>query len=177
MLRAPKVPVAGPWRVDGGGEGKALAQVHLQDEFPGSPADVYAAAKDFAAYRRWLRDIRSVRVLEEGPGWQLSAWEVSWLGQIYSWRERDTFDDAACTIRSTLVESGFLDRLELTCRFQLTASGTRLCADVAFATRFAGQMIDMLAPSLIRRNFVSLGQGLRQALAAGGHPPRATASP
>ncbi len=139
-----------------------MSHVHLEARLDAPADDLYVAAKDFSAYRQWMRDVRSLAVVESGPSWQVTEWEVTWLGQIYGWRERDAFDDEARTIRSTLVESRFLDQLELVCRFDSEEAGTKLTADMTFGVRFAGQVIEMLAPSLIRRNFASLSEGLRR---------------
>jgi ribosome-associated toxin RatA of RatAB toxin-antitoxin module len=135
-----------------------------------APADAaYALAKDFSAYRRYMREIHQVDVVAEGPGWQETEWRVVRLGQVYGWRERDVFDDTERVIRSELVSSPFLDVLRLETRF--LAEGperTRIRAHVTFRARFATQIVEGLAIPLLRRNFQALTEGLRRRLTGEG---------
>lgn len=141
-----------------------MARLHLEQMFDAPPRRVYEAAKDFEQYRNWMKEISSVKVVERGPGWQETEWEVHRLGQVWAWRERDEFDDQAPAIHSRLVESRFLDMMQLDITFEAVGEGCKLSADVVFAMKFAGQIIEALAAPLVRRNFAALTEGLRRRL-------------
>jgi hypothetical protein len=143
-----------------------MARMQLEASLDGAPARAYALACDFPSFRQWMRDIRSIEVLERGPGWQISAWQVVRLGQTLRWRERDSFDDAARRIRTVLLDDRFFAQFALECRFLDDGPGTRLQADVLVEARVAPHLVDLIAVPLVRRNFAALTAALQDRLRA-----------
>ena len=141
-----------------------MAHLRLDAPLDAPPEQAYRLARDFGAFRQWMRDIRSLTVVESGPGWQISEWRVARFGQVYVWRERDAFDDAARTIRTHLLGNGFLDHFDLECRFLPEGTGTKLSVEVTFQAAFAAPLVDLVAIPLVRRNFTVLTNALRARL-------------
>ena len=67
--------------------------VEVNEHLQVPAARVWDLVRDVEAYPRLMKPVRSLRVLEEGPNWVVTAWEVQLRGSILKWTEHEERDD------------------------------------------------------------------------------------
>jgi uncharacterized membrane protein len=94
---------------------------------------VYAIAKDNRSFPEFMKDVKSLTIVEESDGRVVS----DWVGVVPNfmikvrWQQEDIWDDAAhtCTFRQV---KGDYDRMEGTWKFREENGGTRFDSHVEY---------------------------------------------
>lgn len=123
---------------------------------------VYALVRRMEDYPRFMKDVLSVRVLEQGGGWQVTEWVTQLEGRRIRWTERDEFDDPACRIRYRQVE-GDLKQFEGEWILEEVPEGTRVTLTVDFdlgIPMFAA-LLHPIAKVKLRENVEAMLEGIR----------------
>jgi ribosome-associated toxin RatA of RatAB toxin-antitoxin module len=101
-----------------------------------------------------MQHVRSVEVLETGPGYRLTAWEVAVKGCAMRWVERAEIDEERHRVEYRLVEG---DLAKMDGFWQLTPLPDG-CVEVAFSLTFdigvpsLSDMLDPVAERALREN-------------------------
>lgn len=115
----------------------------------------YETAKD--AYRTGrfgnTTNVRSVTVLEEGPDYSVSEWDVVLQGKGFKWTERDTYDEERKAIRFEQVK-GDLAKLSGECLFEEGTEGVAasMWVDFDFGVPMLAAILNPIATAALRKN-------------------------
>lgn len=125
--------------------------------------EVYRLAKNVPAIADYAEPVRSIRVVEEGPGYLVTAWEVLFQGRLLRWTERDEFDDESCTIRYRQI-SGDLAKFEGDWTFTETDGVTRVTLRVDFdlGIPMLAALLNPVATALTRRSSEAIVRAVRR---------------
>jgi coenzyme Q-binding protein COQ10 len=66
--------------------------VQVTETVRGDARNVYALIQDMESYPRFMENLNSVRVLERGDNWTITAWDTTLNGMRFRWQEHDEFD-------------------------------------------------------------------------------------
>jgi ribosome-associated toxin RatA of RatAB toxin-antitoxin module len=121
-----------------------------------APVDrVWEAVNDLEAYPRIMEHVRSVKVLESGPRYRLTSWEVDCKGFIMRWVEREEIDHQRYRIEYRQVE-GDLAQFEGCWEIErLTDQTSRANLSVLFdlGIPMLSEMLNPVAERAIRDNW------------------------
>lgn len=92
---------------------------------------LYEILKDMEKYPQFMKDLKSVKVLERSANTTLTAWETTIMGTSIKWVEKDIFDDENQHI-SYHQQSGDLQKFEGEWILKEEAAGTRVTLTVDF---------------------------------------------
>lgn len=139
-----------------------LVEVNEQLEVPADR--VWELVRDVEAYPRLMEPVRSLRVLEEGPDWVVTAWEVELKGSILKWTEHEQRDEERRRLTYHQIE-GDLEQFDGYWQVtELSAEVTEAILIVRFeiGIPMLREMLDPVAERAIRENsrlmLRSLGQ-------------------
>lgn len=117
-------------------------------------ARVWDLVRDVEAYPRLMEPVRSLKVLDEGPNWVVTAWEVELKGSILKWTEHEERDDERRRLTYRQIE-GDLDQFDG--YWQVTELSPEL-TEAVLVVRFEigipilRDMLDPVAGKAIREN-------------------------
>ncbi|QGG47754.1 type II toxin-antitoxin system RatA family toxin [Heliorestis convoluta] len=57
----------------------------------GEPEKVYQLASQMEQYPAFMKDVRSIQILERGEGYTITEWVTEVDGRVIRWQERDEF--------------------------------------------------------------------------------------
>lgn len=114
----------------------------------GDRESMYAIAKDMEAFPQFMPDVKAVKVLERGPGYTVTDWNVLIVGRQFQWRERDEFDDERCHIRYRQT-GGDLKKFEGEWRFDETGDAVKITLTVDFDLGMP-MLAGMINPILVK---------------------------
>lgn len=97
----------------------------------GDIESVYRLARDMEGYPRFMRDVDSVKVVEQSADETVTEWVTNVDGTPFLWSERDHFDDRNHRITYELIE-GDLEKFEGEWTFVTTDGGTRVTLTVDY---------------------------------------------
>jgi len=100
-------------------------------EIAGNPQEIYEIAKDMESYPNYMKNVVSIKTLERGENYTVTAWKAMMKGRPFNWTERDDFDDEARRIDYKLVK-GDLKIFQGAWTFEPTAVGTLVTLTVEF---------------------------------------------
>jgi ribosome-associated toxin RatA of RatAB toxin-antitoxin module len=66
--------------------------VEVTDVIPADARRVWDAINDVEAFPRVMSHVRSLKILETGPDYRVTAWEIDCKGFIMRWTEREESD-------------------------------------------------------------------------------------
>lgn len=115
---------------------------------------VWELVNDIESYPRLMEHVRSARIVERGPNYRVSAWEVNLKGCIMRWVEREETDSATCRIEYRQIE-GEMAVFEGYWQLErLTDDTTRATLSVQFdiGIPLLSQMLNPVAERAIRDN-------------------------
>ena len=141
-------------------------ELELTTIMPLPPLEALRAFADISRWQAHMADVRRVTVLARGEGWQVSAWVVGYLGQEVRWEQRDEFDEEHTVIHCQQLAGTVLRTLEVWCRFEPLAGGTRVRVRIVWE---AGRLAGLVMPAVrevMRRNYAGLIAGI-----VGSRPP------
>jgi ribosome-associated toxin RatA of RatAB toxin-antitoxin module len=152
-----------------------MAQV-TATAFIQAPLDaVYELAKNVEAFPSFMREVKSVKVLERDGSRTVTAWVGVVQGRPVQWVEEDQWDDAGhvCTFRQ---REGDFTVWAGTWSFAASAGGTEMSVAVEFELELplAGAFLSNLLKMLVRKNFESMLAAMKTRLEA---RPRTRAEP
>jgi coenzyme Q-binding protein COQ10 len=140
--------------------------VTVSEHLPLPPEAVYAKVADMEAYPVHMRTVRSIEVLERGPGRTVTRWTADLGGgRLIRWDEEDLFFPEEGRIRYRLVK-GDLKTFQGEWRVEPEAEGTRLTLTVEFefGLPMLASLLNPVGAVLIRRNMEAMLQGIQEAL-------------
>ncbi|MTV47453.1 cyclase [Heliobacillus mobilis] len=108
----------------------------------GSPEEVFELASRMEEYPRFMEDVRSVKVIEQGDGYTVTDWVTEVDGKSFCWKERDEFYPAEGKIRYRQI-AGDVKRFEGEWFFRRERGGCQAVLTVDFDLG-----MPMLAPIL-----------------------------
>lgn len=129
-----------------------LVEVNEQLEVPADR--VWELVRDVEAYPRLMEPVRSLEVLEEGPDWVVTAWEVELKGSILKWTEHEQRDEERRRLTYHQIE-GDLERFDG--YWQVTALTPEVTEAILIVRFEIGipmlrEMLDPVAERAIREN-------------------------
>jgi ribosome-associated toxin RatA of RatAB toxin-antitoxin module len=139
-----------------------MNQISLQvDVAEQRPAEVFAALRDFAAYPKLCRSVRSVQVKSQSANEAVSDWEVNFQAGILKWRERDLFNNERREIAFEQI-AGDIDHFSGLWRVVPQSDGSRIHFDARFdlGIPMLSDMLDPVAKKAIEDNIHSIIHGL-----------------
>jgi coenzyme Q-binding protein COQ10 len=128
--------------------------VEVNERLQAPAVRVWELVRDVEAYPRLMEPVRSLRVLDEGPNWVVTAWEVVLKGSILQWVEHEERDDERYRLTYRQIEG---DLQEFDGYWQVTALAPGV-AEAALMVRFEigipmlRDMLDPVAERAIREN-------------------------
>lgn len=139
--------------------------VAVTEEVTLPPDVVFQRLTDMESFPAFMETVRSVKVLERGEGWTITAWEAELKGALFRWTEQDHFHPEEHRITYRLV-AGDLKKFEGEWRLEATAEGCRVTLTVDFdlGIPMLAALVHPIAKYVIQQNVVSMLQGLRKAL-------------
>lgn len=98
----------------------------------GDIEEIYEIAKDMEKFPLFMKDVKSVKVLERTGNKTITEWE-SMIDEDtpITWRELEEFDDKTPSIKYKLLD-GDLDKFEGEWRFEKTPEGVKITLTVDF---------------------------------------------
>ena len=129
-----------------------LVEVNEQLEVPAER--VWGLVRDVEAYPRLMEPVRSLQVLEEGPDWVVTAWEVELKGSILKWTEHEQRDEERRRLTYHQIE-GDLEQFDGYWQVtELTPEVTEAILIVRFeiGIPMLREMLDPVAERAIREN-------------------------
>ncbi|AEB11895.1 type II toxin-antitoxin system RatA family toxin [Marinithermus hydrothermalis] len=135
------------------------AEIHI----PKPPAEVYAAAKDLEGLKPYLKDVETLKVLEDDGRTSRSEWVASAMGKKVRWVEVEEWDDAGLRNRFYSPEGDF-DRYEGTWVFEAAEGGTRVTLTIEYELNLPifGGLLQKLVKKLMQENAESFLEGLKE---------------
>jgi coenzyme Q-binding protein COQ10 len=114
---------------------------------------LYEILKDMEKYPEFMKDLKSVTVLERNENTTLTAWETVLVGRTIKWVEKDIFDDGNQHIRYQQV-SGDLQKFEGEWILTEADGGTKvtLTVDFEFGIPMVAGLLNPVAKLMIKEN-------------------------
>jgi uncharacterized membrane protein len=138
---------------------------HVQSEIfiPKPPAHVYACAKDLVGLKPYLKDVESLKVLEDHGSRSKSEWVAVAMGKKVRWIEEEEWFDAELRNRFKSPEGDF-DKYEGTWVFKEAEGGTRVVLELDYELNIPifGGLLQKLVLKLMKENCDSLLAGLKE---------------
>jgi len=70
-----------------------MARIEVSTRIKGPAERVYSVIKDMEDFPSFIRDIKSLKIIERLPDKIITAWDIEIKGRHLSWKEEDIFDD------------------------------------------------------------------------------------
>lgn len=126
---------------------------------------VYAIARDSKSYPEYMKDVKSVTPVEEGPDRFVADWVgvVAAFGLKIRWRQEELWNDAEH--RSTFRQiSGDYDRLEGTWTFREENGGTRFDQHLEYEYNVPtlGALIRKVIHGIVVKNLENINEAFRK---------------
>lgn len=124
---------------------------------------LYEILKDMEKYPQFMKDLKSVKVLERNANTTLTAWETTIMGNSIKWVEQDIFDDEKQHIRYHQ-QSGDLHKFEGEWLLQEDEGGTRvtLTVDFEMGVPMLAGLLNPVAKLMIKENCNNMLSALKQ---------------
>lgn len=142
-----------------------MPRVEVSAEIRADLDKAYETAKN--AYRTGrfgdTTNIRSVTILEEGPDYSISEWDVVLQGKGFKWTERDTYDETKKAIRFDQVK-GDLAKLSGECILEEGTGGTiaSMWVDFDFGVPMLAAILNPIATAALRKNLKEMLDYLKE---------------
>lgn len=128
-------------------------------------AEAYGVIKDMERYPLFMPDLASVKVLRKGEGFTITKWKSKVNGMVFSWVEKDSFDDVKMCIAYEQVEG---DLKKFAGRWNVSPAGGGVCVSLRvefeLGVPMLAGMIDPLLKKTIRENCVKMIKGIEKEL-------------
>ncbi|MER3442956.1 MAG: cyclase [Meiothermus sp.] len=138
---------------------------HVQSEIfiPKPPAYVYSCARDLEGLKPYLKDVQSLRVIEDDGGRSKSEWVAVAMGKKVHWIEEEEWFDAGLRNRFHSPEGDF-DKYEGTWAFEAADGGTRVTLELEYELNIPifGGLLQKLVLKLMKENCDGLLAGLKE---------------
>lgn len=123
---------------------------------------LYDILKDMEKYPEFMKDLKSVKVLERHENTTLTAWETSLAGRTIKWVEKDIFDDEKKHISYHQV-SGDLKKFAGEWILTEDEDGTKvtLTVDFEFGIPMVAGLLNPIAKIMIKENSESMLSALK----------------
>lgn len=127
-----------------------------------SKGQLYEILKDMEKYPEFMKDLKSVKVLEREANTTLTAWETSLAGRTIKWVEKDIFDDAEKHISYHQV-SGDLQKFAGEWILTEVEDGTKvtLTVDFEFGIPMVAGLLNPIAKLMIKENSENMLNALK----------------
>lgn len=135
---------------------------------PKPPQVVYAAAKDLEGLKPYLKDVESLKMLEDKGHYSKSDWVAVAMGKKIHWVEEEEWNDAELRNRFWSSEGDF-DKYQGTWAFVAEGEGTRALLDLEYELNVPifGGLLQKLILKLMKENADGLLDGLKNRVMAG----------
>lgn len=145
-----------------------MPQVSSELFIPKPPATVYAAAKDLVGLKPYLKDVESLKVLEDSGSKSKSEWVAVAMGKKIRWIEEEEWFDSELRNRFFSPEGDF-DKYQGTWVFLPEGDGTKVKLDLEYQLTIPlfGGLLQRLILKLMKENCDGLLQGLKERCLAG----------
>ncbi|HAW59955.1 MAG TPA: cyclase [Actinobacteria bacterium] len=129
----------------------------------GDRENVYRLARDMEQYPKFMRDVKSVKVIKRDGNITITEWETDVEDVSISWREREEFDDKNMRIRYRLIE-GDLDKFEGEWIFKELPDGTEviLTVDFDFGMPTLAELIGPVLEMKVKENSRMMLEGMKE---------------
>ncbi|MDI6891439.1 MAG: aromatase/cyclase [Actinomycetota bacterium] len=129
----------------------------------GDRGDVYRLARDMERYPKFMRDVKSVKVIKRDGNATITEWETDVEDVSISWREREEFDDENMRIKYRLIE-GDLDKFEGEWIFKELPDGTEiiLTVDFDFGMPTLAELIGPVLEMKVKENSRMMLEGIKE---------------
>jgi len=122
-------------------------------------AKVYAISKDNRSFPEFMKDVKSLEIIEEKDGKVVSDWVgiVPNFGIKMRWRQEDSWDDAAKTCHFRQV-SGDFDSMEGDWEFHEENGGTRFDSkmEYEYTVPTLGPLVKKVIHGIVTKNMENL---------------------
>ncbi|WP_226375470.1 type II toxin-antitoxin system RatA family toxin [Effusibacillus dendaii] len=137
--------------------------MEVQETIEGRPDEIYNLLKDMESYPKFMPSLNDVRVVEQGDGWTITAWDAVLNGQSFKWQERDEFMEDDYRIRYTQTE-GDLKKFEGEWRLEQNGEQTvvRLTVDFDFGVPMLSGLLNPVAKLKLKQNSESMLKAVKQ---------------
>lgn len=108
-----------------------MPYIELTEFARGEAGRAYEMAKKMEEYPKFMENLESVKVIEQGQGYTITDWVAKVDGNDFKWQEKDVFDDENMTITYKQT-AGDLKKFEGQWRFIKEPEGTRITLTVDF---------------------------------------------
>ncbi|MFY9233059.1 MAG: SRPBCC family protein [Fimbriimonadaceae bacterium] len=131
---------------------------------------VYEIAKDNRSFPEFMKDVKSLEIVEEDGGRVVSDWVgiVPTFGLKVRWRQEDVWDDAAhvCTFRQV---KGDYDKMEGDWRFVAADGGTRFDSRVEYEYHVPtlGPLVKKVIHGIVVKNLENVLKAIKERSEAG----------
>ena len=125
---------------------------------------VWTLICDPLSYPRLMEPVLSLSVLEQGPEWAITAWEVLLKGSILKWTERDDWDSSHHRFKYHQID-GDLETFEGFWKLEEPCQGvtdTVLSVHFEIGIPILSEMLDPVAERAIRDNSRKMLMSLEQ---------------
>lgn len=125
---------------------------------------VYAISKDNRSFPRFMKDVKSLEIVEEDGNRVVSDWVglVPTFGLKVRWRQEDVWDDAnhSCKFRQV---SGDYDKMEGDWRFASENGGTRFDSVVEYEYNVPtlGPLVKKVIHGIVVKSMENLLEGIK----------------
>ncbi|MEM5770982.1 MAG: SRPBCC family protein [Bacillota bacterium] len=125
-------------------------------------SEVYEILKEMEKYPQFMKDLKSVKVLERHANTTLTQWETKIMGNTIKWVEKDIFDDENHHI-SYHQRSGDLHKFEGEWILKEEAGGTRvtLTVDFEIGVPMLAGLLNPVAKLMIKDNCENMLNALK----------------
>ena len=140
-----------------------MPQVVSQLVMRGSKEKIYAVIKEMTAYPRFMPNLVSVEMLEQGENTDLTHWVSDVDGRLIVWTERDKFYPEEFRITYAQTE-GDLKKMEGAWTLQDVPEGVSvtLTVDFEFGIPMIAGMLNPLLKRKVRENCVNMLQAVQK---------------
>ena len=84
-----------------------MARIEVSTRIKGPAERVYHTVKDMEDFPNFIRDIKSLKVIERLPDKIITAWDIEIKGRPLSWKEEDVFDDGKLELSFSAFEGEY----------------------------------------------------------------------
>lgn len=145
-----------------------MPEVSAELFIPKAPQTVYAAAKDLMGLKPYLKDVESLKVLEDQGSHSKSEWVAVAMGKKIRWIEDEEWFDDQLRNRFSSPEGDF-DKYQGTWEFVPQADGTQVKLNLEYELTIPifGGLLQKLILKLMKENADGLLEGLKNRVMAG----------
>lgn len=139
-----------------------MPYVEVSKVINASKGQLYEILKDMEKYPQFMKDLKSVKVLERDANTTLTEWQTSIMGNKIKWVEKDIFDDENKHI-SYHQHSGDLHKFEGEWILKEDTAGTRvtLTVDFEIGIPMVSGLLNPVAKLMIKENCENMLNALK----------------